>query len=295
MSKRLSEHLRRSGTRATLAIQLSSQLPNAERQTIASIPPQETYLSYPQEVVVDGVQAYFRFEEDPGPDFGTIKLINAVMPAVFGALGYPVGQPLPAGYYLNDPAYTLRVDGALTAPAGEDPFAVHFDATGGAEPIELSDPMYPSDPYNYDTNESFSVEFWVRTTQDPGAAVNIFQKSNGTVWPYRIRLMPGGLIEASRSDGAVTPTVTSSAVNDGEWHYVTFVRSGGVLALQIDETAAVATADTVAATTVNAAVPQIGMGNFVGDIDELAIYNRALTAGNRTRHLLAAAGGLVPV
>jgi hypothetical protein len=126
--------------------------------------------------------------------------------------------------------------------------------------------------------------------------VRILEQQSGGVYPYRIELRPGGTIRALRSDGTITVQVDSAqSVNDDQWHYVAVFKSGSAFGVAVDTNAASTTTDTLVGSTTLTANGALAGDGFVGTLDELALYEVALTPTQRARRVSAAAADPVPV
>lgn len=255
------DHLRGSETAASLPVQLTAALGQPDVQTSYTLSP-TSLLQYPMEALRDGARGYWRL----GESSGTVAA-DASTNGFHGTYVAPV---------------TLGSPGALAAALASDVnTAVTFAAAGS-----LTIPHQGL--LNFATG-NFTVELWIDTTQSSGLPANIVDKTTGGVFPYRLRLVAGGFVEAARSDGTATATLTSSLrVDDDAWHYVAFSRSGTTLSLVIDQAAPVTTTDTT--TSPSSAADITVAGGLVATLDELAIYGSALSDTLRTRHYSAAKG-----
>jgi hypothetical protein len=84
-----------------------------------------------------------------------------------------------------------------------------------------------------------------------------------------------------RSAGAIL----SVAAPAGGWHHVVYTYDGTTQRLYLDGTQAdtsTAAPDTGAVATARIATQQAGSERFTGDVDEVRIYNRALSAADVT-------------
>ena len=194
-------------------------------------------------------------------------------------------------------------DGALTngaawttsaAPIGvENPYALTLD--GVDDYVRIPD----SDALDFDTDDDFTVSVWIKpgSTQFPTGSnqdsdvVEKWSQHQGR-YPFVIRYYNQnagsneGKVYVERYDGGHAPKITSSSsINDGQWHQVTFVRSGGAtgtLNLYVDGVLEGSTADTTTGTTVNTSDLFIGqrgdnINRFNGLVDDLQIYDQALS------------------
>ncbi len=170
---------------------------------------------------------------------------------------------------------------ADTATLGtSNPFAISLD--GIDDYVEIAD----DNSIDFDTQQDFTVAVWVKPGVNSDSEEFIVDKSGvSSAFPYSVRYVPAtGAVSVSRSDGTNTVSIQSTAlINDGNYHHITLVRSGGssgTLNLYIDGTLDGSSADTTTTTTVNAEALRIGRNNanhFAGTIDDLRIYNQALS------------------
>jgi hypothetical protein len=148
---------------------------------------------------------------------------------------------------------------------------------------------------NFDTND-FTVEFWIRTTATRLESVIEKWPTCGysSMWEIRIggASGPGRLNAVTESDTAgndVNAISAGRAINDGLFHHVAFVRRGTNLVFYIDgvlDVASSASSGTVSRIN-NTANLTAGKGVCVGidgtspltgQLDEITLYNRALSA-----------------
>lgn len=143
-------------------------------------------------------------------------------------------------------------------------------------------------------DDDFSITLWVKPgphQPDDGSGDNsIIEKwsAGQDRYPYAIRYLnqnsdDAGKVYAGRYDGAHNPLVTSAhAINDGEFHHIAFVKTGGVLYLYIDGELNDSTTDTTTTSTGNDLPLYIGqrgggVNRFSGTVDELQFYDRGLS------------------
>lgn len=197
------------------------------------------------------------------------------------------------GWYAPVTGTIAYVPGPIAATAGNQ--AISF-AAGAGLTLEYFPP--PDEEAEWflgslgrAVGADFTWEMWLRTTQLPGAALRLLEQASAGVFPYRLELLPGGTLRASRSDGTLTATVDSvQVVNDDVWHYVTAYKAGAVFGLSVDANTPATTTDTLVGSTTLAVDGTVAGDGFAGAIGELALYPTALSATQRARHLAAAAG-----
>nr|WP_324613464.1 sialidase family protein [Streptomyces sp. SBT349] len=145
-------------------------------------------------------------------------------------------------------------------------------------------------------DRDFTVSLWFRYAAGTGEHPFLWMGGVGTsapqVWvraePERGRVR--GLITAvdGANARASAEVSTSGAFNDGEWHHLALTRSGGRLSLSVDGGAAASVAD-VPGTVSRSSTFGVHLGQrpdailrLVGALDEVRVYDRALTAGELT-------------
>ncbi|MEQ8465757.1 CHAT domain-containing protein [Coleofasciculus sp. E1-EBD-02] len=228
--------------------------------------------------------------------------------AVGGALPYNVAVLLddPVGYWRLDEEGETAFDssgnnidgtyfggvnrnqeGALVDDANPAPF---FDGTTGY--VEIPD----SDFIDFGTNEDFTITAWIKVSPEQldreQADNDVIEKWSGTEpYPYVIRYYnqthpnPGKIV-ALRFDNPNISGVTSTvSLNDGEFHHVAFIKEGSTLSLYVDGILQDTNTDMTNRPTQNNSplfLARRGSNSpvdnfFTGSIDEVAIYNSALS------------------
>jgi hypothetical protein len=227
--------------------------------------------AYAAVVLGDAPRAYWRLGETSGAT----------------AADELAGNP---GTYLN--GVTLGGPGAI---AGDSNAAVRLD--GVDDRVSMGDPA--SGALDFGTGD-FSVEVWLKTTLNGERAV-IGKRSSTSSAPYwQVTVTDDGsrtgTIRANVFDGAVSRQVygPSRRVDDGAWHHVVVVfdRDVGITVY----------VDGVSASTSGAATGSLasggpflvgkvtGYGHFSGEIDEVAVYPRLVSAQQVQAHLAAGRG-----
>ncbi|GAB4532484.1 MAG: hypothetical protein Tsb0014_16970 [Pleurocapsa sp.] len=150
-----------------------------------------------------------------------------------------------------------------------------------------------NDAFNFDTNDNFTVETWVKADPNQLDLDNndndILEKwdSNGGGYPFVIRYLRNtGEIVAARWDTQNNPVIRSTTtINDGKFHHIAFVKDGETLRLYIDGVLEGTQTDTTNLTTKNQSAIYVGRrgqnqpfdNHFRGEVDDFRIWNTART------------------
>ncbi|MDP2704968.1 MAG: LamG domain-containing protein [bacterium] len=137
---------------------------------------------------------------------------------------------------------------------------------------------------------TFAVSAWVKTTSSSGVIISKGATSGGSQSGWVFRMISPGILEALTKAGAPNAVSRKSvgAVNDGNWHFVvavfttdTTTLSNNNASIYIDNVLDNDTLTQSNIPTFSSATVQIGRrpdGSYLnGVIDEVRIYNRALT------------------
>jgi hypothetical protein len=206
-------------------------------------------VTYASTVLADGAVAHYRLGESSG---------TAAVDAINGN----------DGTYQNTP--TLGVTGAL---AGDANTAVTF-ASASSEYVNRADAAA------LDLGDVFTIELWAKRAST-GQMV-LVQKGTGTDSGYQVWINTSH--EVRLSDGAGNVVSFHGAVwsDTTDWHHVVFTKNGSTRDAYFDgvEDTGLATNRTL---TDNASDLSIASGNggvnyFDGTLDEVALYDVALTA-----------------
>jgi hypothetical protein len=195
------------------------------------------------------------------------------------------------GTYVNGPL--LNVPGAL---AGDFNTAVRFDGTNQYATVSRQ------------IADDFSIEFWFSSTQ--GRSTQAYSPPSWwqgaglvdaevTVAPpndFGVSLRADGMIIGGIGGSPDLSIRSATGYNNGEWHHVvlTRTRTSGAFNLYVDGasvgTATGSTASLNASANINFGRLASGANYFAGALDEVAIYNTALTAPTVADHYHAGFG-----
>ena len=177
------------------------------------------------------------------------------------------------------------VNGAILTEdrQGNDASAYSFD--GVNDYISIPD----SDLIDFEYNQNFTVALWIKAATiqpDRGNTDNdIVEKwSGGTSYPYVIRYgnRTGKVYVARYSRPNSFGIHSTTSINDNQFHHIAFIKDGENLTLYIDGIPNGTSIDKSTDTKNNSALFLGKRGSninyFKGVIDELRIYNRAISA-----------------
>ena len=142
--------------------------------------------------------------------------------------------------------------------------------------------------------EDFSLEIWFKTTQSvsfarmidkygPGQNVYSFDITNGKIAGY-VRDTDGDAVDLEGGNAG-------SIVNDGNWHHAVLVRKGTTITIYLDGNEDINGSNT-ALDDIDTSTSKLHIGgreksnSFNGTIDEVRIYNRALTPEEIYQHYI---------
>ncbi len=219
--------------------------------------------SFADAVLADDPIAYWRFGEAPG---ATVAVDAAVgHDGTYSATGITLGTP---GLYGGD-------TGAL------------FDGVSGRVVVPRDAGIEPA---------LITMEALVRWDGPNTFQQRILEKSfflGGSQSGYSLTILPDGKISVElRSGGVATAHTTSTALTAGQTAYLVGAFDGSAMSIYLDGTLLQSTA--AGGTLQHNTLEDLGIGNqaerdrpFLGLIDEVALYDRALTAGEVGAHYSA--------
>lgn len=214
---------------------------------------------YPATVLVtSGLVSYWRLDETTGTVAADSKGTNT-------------------GTYVAAP--TL---GAATALVGDNGTAVTFN--GSTQYITVPDAAA------LDYGDVFTLEAWVKTTAV--VETSLIHKGTG---PGALSMTASGFPRIS-IPGSAHVLQATQAINDGAWHFVVVTKNGSARRVYVDgfdKSPGTPPADATATNNTTALV--IGGTPFAtqllsGSVDEVAVYNVALSAATALAHYNAGAG-----
>ena len=170
-----------------------------------------------------------------------------------------------------------------------------------------------NEAFNFGTNDDFTIETWVKADLNQLDLDNvdndIIEKwdDNGGGYPFVIRYLRNtGQILVARWDGSTSASTRSTtAINDGNFHHIAFVKQGETLRLYIDGKLEDTQTDTTNLNTKNNSSIYVGRRGqsqpwdnyFRGEVDEFRIWNTARTQAeiqdNASNQLTGNEAGLV--
>ncbi|WP_157430517.1 LamG-like jellyroll fold domain-containing protein [Actinomadura macra] len=240
----------------------------------AATPGNGTPGPYAGEVTGDGASAYWRLGESSGPGYDYAG-VNDLTIGSGGARGQA---------------------GAISGDADR---AVTFNGTSSGTAASGAAP----------TRQDLSVEAWVKTTSKSGGKIIGYGNAAtglSTKYDRHLYMTNDGRIVFGVYPGATKTVQSGTGLNDGKWHHVVGTLDGDAgLKLFVD--GAQKAADSTAKTAESYAGywrvggdnttgwPNKPTSNFLnGTLDEVAVYPRALTAAEVTRHHGLGTGSVQP-
>jgi hypothetical protein len=201
--------------------------------------------------------------------------------------------PLYTDYYA---AHNATASIAPSATPGKIHGAQAFNAT-----TKLNIPDN-GEEFEWIGNSSFSVEFWLKTVTN-AAMVCVGRNrtdynETASQWFVSTNASGKSVFEMRDNNGTVSTITGSKTVSDGQWHHIVAVRNGAsaVNQLYVDGTLD-ASQSLYTEYTFKADDPtDINVGwfhrknagdpeyHFIGSLDEIAIYNRAVTASEASSY-----------
>jgi len=182
---------------------------------------------------------------------------------------YKGKKALDSSFYVNDGTLS---DGAEFVQEGDTKF-VRFPGSGNV--------TVPYDS-SLDLSGDITIDMRLRTTQQPSGDIPIVSKESLGKRNYGIWLTGDGKIRFSTSDGLATvESESDKAINDGAWHKVTvtFSSTSGVASYWIDGVLdKEVTQGGNLSGGLNSAPVNIGSYSFIGDLDNVTIYNYVPTS-----------------
>lgn len=157
---------------------------------------------------------------------------------------------------------------------------------------------FPNTTARYvDTNQSlsadaFSVGLWLRTSA-AGVKMTLCKETTaGWPWNYRIWMNGGQIVGDIAQASAATESISSplSNYNNNSWYLVMFTRNSSTLRLYVNGSEVANTSASLVGSISNAQELWIGRSAFpgayqwVGDIGQVFVYDRVLTAGENLQN-----------
>lgn len=147
---------------------------------------------------------------------------------------------------------------------------------------------------DFGPDDDFTVAVWIKANATQvyptGSSNMVVEKwSGGGGYPFVIRYLNqnnanAGKIKVARYDGsAQSVLVSTTSIDDGRFHHVTFVKSGETLSLYIDGQLDGTTADSTTGNTTNNSSLYVGRRgganpySFKGNVDDLRIYQGSVS------------------
>jgi hypothetical protein len=135
-------------------------------------------------------------------------------------------------------------------------------------------------------NPNMTIAFWIKTTQNDAYLISQWSGSSSSNYKWELTMELGKLIFSDRDTNwrFDETTANNTAINDGDWHHVAFVKSGGTLGTYYvdgvaDGTKSGASVNYSTNYDVYISGEHFGTASdfFNGAIDEVGFWDRALS------------------
>ena len=201
---------------------------------------------------------------------------------------WTLDEPAATGTYSDAIGGNDAGDGTGGAPdpttAGQINGAQVFTAAN-TDGIDIPD----NDSFDWGVGDSFSIEFWMKGSDASRTQVMVGREGAGSLPQLWIGIQNGtGNVHAylESSDGGDVVQLDPDpdvVITDGEWHHIVLVRDASThnVYLYVDGAEAATEPESFTAGFVSTVALNLGYMNgdfyFEGTLDEVALYNRALT------------------
>ncbi|WP_448621152.1 PKD domain-containing protein [Geodermatophilus sp. URMC 65] len=187
---------------------------------------------------------------------------------------------------------TRNVTGAI---AGDGDKAYRFNGTSAGSAATQTAQASP---------QVFTVEAWFQTTTTGGGKIVGFGNARtglSTSYDRHVYMDAQGRVYFGVYNGAKRTVQSTAAFNDGRWHHVAGTLSPSGLALYVDGALVSSRTDVTTANPITGywrvggdTSWATGLDWFAGQIDEVAVYSRALSAAEMADHHRAGTTGQAP-
>jgi acid phosphatase type 7 len=173
--------------------------------------------------------------------------------------------------------YALGRAGAIT---GDSDTAAGFDGTSGSVSVPDAAALHVGD--------TFTIEAWVKRGSIGGSANQVIASKQNNSWVLMFN--PSNQLVLRQSTVADLAASTATVTDTSTWHHVVATKNGTSVRLYLDGRDVTGTVSntTMPNNTMPLAIGQsTGTAYFSGTIDEVALYNVALSASQVSSHYSA--------
>ena len=154
----------------------------------------------------------------------------------------------------------------------------------------------------YANPTTVSEEVWFKTTTTRGGellGLSGSRSGNSTLFDRQIVMQTNGTLQYAVYNGSRVTITTPRSYNDGGWHQAVSVISGAGMQLYVDGALIGSNPNTISQNAtgywrVGGDATWATTNYFAGSIDEVAVYTKALTAAQVSRHYSLGTTGHVP-
>jgi len=191
-----------------------------------------------------------------------------------------VGTAYDQTSYSNDGTITGATWGTVAQDSAVWGYGLSFN--GSSDYVNCGDPVNGS--WDFGTGD-FTISAWVRTTSTGVVVAKVRGGGDANTWV--VKILSGKIsFHLQEPEWRIATGITS--MDDGNWHYIVAVRKGANHFVYLDgiQDGSQTNNQTSMSNdrTLKIGTYRVGSGHFDGSIDEVRIYNRALSAAEVKDH-----------
>jgi hypothetical protein len=267
----------------------------------------DEFAFYDYELAPEQILAHYENAINPAPAVTYESLVQSDGPVAFLRFDEPPFRPAANLGTLGATA-TGNVLFTTNDQAGpRPPDLPGFESDNAAVPFDgVSSHVSVPNPSGLDIAGQITLEAWINPEAAQAAVTDIVARGNaadGTVG-VALRILDGNAYSIQASDGitieGASSSIPPSDLGGGDWIHLAGTFDGGEWRLYRNGVEVASEVGNVGAPQLDNGEWSIGAGDagrgqlFAGRIDEVAIYDRALSAGRIAAHHAAATGSVSP-
>ena len=226
------------------------------------------------------------------------KAVLDANPAAYWRLGENNGSVQDWTGYADATAGNQVTRGVTGAIVGDVNKAARFSGSSNSRVYSTRSVVGPN---------RFSLEAWFKTTSTTGGKIIGFGTSststNSSNYDRHVYMGTDGKLRFGVNPNTLRVLTSPAAYNDGLWHHLVASLGSAGMRLYVDGALRAQDPGTLSGQQISggfwhiggdsvAGWPGAGSDNFAGDIDDVAVYSRALTSSEVAAHRVAGTGGV---